>query len=271
LQHLDNDGALMSTVVRSAGPGWSVVNYSAQKLVRRHTTGKVSIWHLTWAGTTWTTTEIPAMTDWNIVNYWGQYFRPVPAGGPEPMGSSETYCRILWRHRNGTISIWDVDHMCQQKSYKEWGLNTVWMPVHSQFNRILWTHPDRRISLWNIHNQTFIGDYVEHGPFDGWQVVNFSSSETTAFNLLWKHDDGRVSLWKMDSTGTQSSYKEYGPFPGWRVINQEGDRLLWQHENGTISLWFLNGDLTQHHYIERAPEPGWVALRYSKWMYGTAE
>ncbi len=131
---------------------------------------------------------------------------------------------------------------------------------------LLWKHTDGRVSLWRVNALGEHVRYVEHGPFPGWEPVNFSKGR-----LLWRHPNGAISLWRINEDGTQHSYKEHGPIPGWTALRLDGDHLLWTHEDGRVSRWVLDADGEQVAWAELSVD-GWRPVSYSSkrllWRHG---
>ena len=166
--------------------------------------------------------------------------------------------KLLWRYRDGRISLWTIDGQGNRLSSKENGPFGGWTAVDSADDKLLWRRDDGRISLWTVDSQGNQISYKEHGPFAGWTAINYSDGK-----LLWRHNDGRISLWTVDSQGNQISYRDHGPFPGWTAINYSDGKLLWRHNDGRVSLWSVDSQGNRVSYMEHGPFGGWTAINYA--------
>ncbi|GAA4160019.1 hypothetical protein GCM10022251_37350 [Phytohabitans flavus] len=120
---------------------------------------------------------------------------------------------ILWRHDNGSLSIWYMNG--------------------ELFAGELKTEFADPTAIWDIEA---VGDFDADGRAD----------------ILWRHDDGGLAIW-FRGINTMVAYPTWQNRPGhrteldWRieaVADVNADRradIIWQHTNGTVVSWTMDG------------------------------
>ncbi|MBL8292978.1 MAG: hypothetical protein JNN08_14125 [Bryobacterales bacterium] len=164
----------------------------------------------------------------------------------------------LYPEARNSISLWKVDGLGNQLSYKEHGPFDGWTPLNYADGRVLWRGPGNRISVWKVDANGNHVSYKEHGPFPGWIPMCCSDN-----HILWRGAGNRISLWRIDANGNHVSYKEHGPFPEWMPLNYSDGHILWRGPGNRISLWKVDADGNHVSYKEHGPFAGWMPMNYS--------
>jgi hypothetical protein len=121
-------------------------------------------------------------------------------------------------------------------------------------------------------------DYIEYGPFEGWQVVNYARGLDGKGRILWHNtsgkDKGKTHLWVLEGDDQptdwilggnyhvflpthQPDYDASGSdfwLPLCYAQDRDGNgRLFWRKTEGAnagvVRLWVLNGDTIPHRWV----------------------
>lgn len=164
--------------------------------------------------------------------------------------------RLIWRNAQGTLSVWNVDDVGRQVTFKEHASPAGWTPINASRNRILWRRTTGRVSLWRLDdlgNQTV---FAEHGPFGDWRVVHCTDEW-----LLWVNSAEHISLWRLTYDGNQASYKEHEAPRGCKVVNCSRSRILWRRGDGAAVIWRIDADGNEVGEVTHGPFNGWTVDR----------
>ncbi len=210
-------GARLGATDYNPAAGWSALTYSNNRMVWRHTDGRISYWVLNDAGAALSYLESSAGAGWSAV--------------------SAANDRVLWRRAaDGQIQLWKVSANGAYVSSVTHSVAPGWTPVNYANNHVLWRHTDGRISLWRVDDNNNYLSYADYNPGPGWTPLGYENGQIT-----WRHSDGRVSTWNLSRDNTLLSSTVAGPFPGWTPLMASDRKLAWRASN-TFSLWNTDGD-----------------------------
>ena len=141
--------------------------------------------------------------------------------------------RLLWRHTNGSITIWTVDGAGTIVSHPTYGPFSGWQAVRlavgpDRQTRVLWRHSNGVIAIWTLDTAGNIVANPTYGPYAGWTVSDLAIPWHGEINVAWTHTNGSIALWELvpDASDYWSSYL-YRPLPGmaagWHWSGQGSD------------------------------------------------
>ena len=209
-------GAMLGATSFEPGTGWSPLTYSNNRMIWRHTDGRISYWRLDDANTPLSYVEAGRYTGWVAI--------------------SAANDRVLWR--NGiTNNIWlnSVDANGNLLSSIPHTVAAGWRPINYANNHILWRHTDGLTALWRVDDAGNYVSSVSFNPGAGWIPISYENGQ-----LLWRHTDGRISVWNLTRDNTHLSYAESPASPGWTALMSSDRKIAWRHTSGLFSMWNVN-------------------------------
>lgn len=182
---------------------------------------------------------------------------------------------ILWRHENGTFSIWDAsgEGAFQPGSYTDDSVGNQWqIAATGDLNGdgksdLLWRNQDGSISTWLSTGRGFQENAFSHAAVGAnWKIEGLGDFNGDGHaDIMWRNDNGTISTWLGTSTGfAENSYAFGGVGTDWYIAGladfngDARDDILWRNDNGALSIWTSNGSgFDQSVYNDSGVGPDW--------------
>ncbi|GGE94848.1 hypothetical protein GCM10011404_29930 [Sphingomonas prati] len=168
---------------------------------------------------------------------------------------------ILWRNRDGSLSVWGVSgdlrgNVVQQSVFNT-RLGTDWKLIDTaDFNGdaksdLLWRNDNGTVATWNATagGQIATGGYTASVGAE-WTIAavgDFGGDRKD--DLLWRNADGSVSIWSGSSGDfAVNTYSHGSVNTDWRIqgaADFTGDGradILWRNSSGATTVWSASGN-----------------------------
>lgn len=167
---------------------------------------------------------------------------------------------LLWRKRNGEVSIWSADgrdgaYAFQQSSFlarvdTSWSIADLFDWNGDGRMDILWRDANGKVSVWSGQAGGFQqAAYGNSSVGTEWAIAGSGDLNGDGNgDLLWRNQDGSISSWLSTGTGfRENSYFHASVGKSWQVeglgdFNGDGRAdLLWRNNDGAVSTWNAAG------------------------------
>jgi hypothetical protein len=163
LWHIDNGGEKYSEKIYGPFKGWTVVNYSGDKILWVHDDGRISIWTMD--------------SDGNRL----RYKEHTPPAGWHPINCYGFSNHILWEHDDSRAGLWTIDDNDNRVSFKESRAMPGFHVVNYANGTILRAHPDGRYIRYEVQHDGTPITSKSHFADKDWRVINISSDQLLFF------------------------------------------------------------------------------------------
>ena len=180
---------------------------------------------------------------------------------------------ILWRHDNGTPSIWHMNGPQIQSTADLPMVANDWKIADTgDFNGdgkvdILWRNDNGTPSIWQMNGNQIQSNTDLPKVGTEWHVAGLADFNGDGrSDILWQHFNGTNSLWQMNGGQIQANVNLPGVGAGWHIMaprdfTGDGDSdILWRHDSGLVSLWQLNDGQLQSNTDIAAVATNWHIL-----------